>query len=144
MQRNTTFAKKGQVQQEWRLVDADGQVLGRLASKLATILMGKHKPEYTPNVDCGDYLVVINASGIVLTGRKADNKYHVTYSGYPGGQKQVNYGKLRDEKPEEMLRNAVRRMLPKTSLGDDMLNKLKIYAGSEHPHQAQQPEALAV
>jgi large subunit ribosomal protein L13 len=144
MQRNTTFTKKGQVQQEWRLVDADGQILGRLASKLATVLMGKHKPEYTPNVDCGDYLVVINASGIALSGRKADNKYHVTYSGYPGGQKQVNYGKLRDEKPEEMLRNAVRRMLPKTTLGEDMLNKLKVYAGSEHPHQAQQPEALSV
>lgn len=144
MQRNTTFAKKGQVQQDWLLVDAQDQILGRLASKLAVILMGKHKPHYTPSVDCGDFLVVVNASGIALSGRKADNKFHVTYSGYPGGQKQVNYGKLLEEKPDEMLRNAVRRMLPKTTLGTDMLSKLKVYPGSEHPHQAQQPQELTV
>lgn len=140
--RQTTFAKTGAVEQTWHLVDATDLVVGRLATKLATILQGKHKPSYTPHVDTGDYIVVINADKLVLTGRKASQKFRLTYSGYPGGQHATSFGKLLNEQPDLLLSEAVRRMLPKSDLGRQMLSKLKIYAGPEHPHTAQQPKTL--
>lgn len=142
MNRQTYFAKAGDVEQNWHVVDAKDKVLGRLASDIATILMGKHKPSYTPHIDCGDFVVVLNASEIRLTGRKADQRFHTRYSGYPGGLKAVSFGQMRDEKPERLIELAVRRMLPKNHLGQQMLKKLKVYAGSEHPHEAQQPQPL--
>jgi len=142
MQRDTYFAKPGDVERRWRLIDAEGQVLGRLAVKIATILMGKDKPQYTPHCDVGDFVVVTNAAALVMTGRKADQKFYKRYSGYPGGLKHVPYGKLLKEKPEKLLELAVRRMLPKSSLGAKMLKKMKVYPGAEHPHHAQQPEPI--
>ncbi|MEX2671277.1 MAG: 50S ribosomal protein L13 [Phycisphaeraceae bacterium] len=144
MNRQTYFAKAGDIEQNWHVIDANGRVLGRLASELATILMGKHKPTYTPHIDTGDFVVVTNASKIRLTGRKADQRFHTRYSGYPGGLKAVSFGQMREERPERLLELAVRRMLPKSSLGQSMLKKLKVYAGSEHPHAAQQPQPLEV
>ncbi len=136
------MAKNDQVEQKWLLVDADGAVLGRIASKLAMILMGKNKPTYTPHVDVGDYVVVVNAEKIRLTGAKAEVKTYESYSGYPGGHKYTSYAKMLDRKPEKILELAVRRMLPKTQMGRKALDKLKIYAGSEHQHQAQQPQKV--
>ncbi len=140
--RQTTFAKTGQTEQAWHLVDADGQVLGRLASELAVILMGKHKPIYTPHTDTGDFVVVVNADRVKLTGRKLDQKFAKRYSGYPGGLKQVPYRQVLERHPERLITDAVRRMLPKTALGEQMLHKLKVYAGAEHPHAAQRPQPL--
>lgn len=142
MNRQTYFAKAGDVERNWHMVDADGRVLGRLASEIATILMGKHKPSYTPHMDCGDFVVVLNASKIHLTGRKAEQRYHTRYSGYPGGLTTETFGQIRENKPERLIELAVRRMLPKSHLGQNMLKKLKVYAGSEHPHAAQQPQPL--
>ncbi|MGE5295095.1 MAG: 50S ribosomal protein L13 [Solirubrobacterales bacterium] len=136
------MAKNGQVEQKWLLVDADGAVLGRIASKLAMILMGKNKPTYTPHVDMGDFVVVVNAEKIRLTGTKAEVKTYESYSGYPGGHKYTSYAKMMDRKPEKILELAVRRMLPKTQMGRKALSKLKIYAGAEHEHQAQQPQKV--
>ena len=144
MQRQTYFAKPGEIERQWHVIDADGRVLGRLASRIATILRGKHKPTYTPHIDTGDFVVVTNAAGIRMTGRKGEQKFHLTYSGYPSGQKAVSYGELLEKQPEKLLRNAVRRMLPKNHLAKQQLTKLKIYAGSEHPHAAQQPQPLEV
>jgi large subunit ribosomal protein L13 len=144
MQRQTTFAKPGEVDQNWHLIDAQGRVLGRMATKIATILQGKHRPEYTPFVDTGDYVIVINAADIVLTGRKAEQKFQTTYSGYPGGQRQVSYGKLLQKHPERVIELAVKRMLPKTKLGRAMFKKLKVYPGPKHDHAAQKPELLAL
>lgn len=144
MNRQTYQAKTGQVPQNWLLVDASGQTLGRLSSKLATIIMGKHKPEYTPQTDVGDFVVIINADKIRLTGNKADNKIFMTYSGYPGGEKRTTYRTMLEKKPELLLERAVRRMLPRNKLARHMLDKLKIYRGTEHPHQAQQPQPLAL
>ncbi len=144
MNRQTYQAKTGQVAQNWLLVDASGQTLGRLSSKLATIIMGKHKPEYTPQTDVGDFVVIINADKIRLTGNKADNKIFMTYSGYPGGEKRTTYRTMLEKKPELLLERAVRRMLPRNKLARHMLDKLKIYRGTEHPHQAQQPQPLAL
>jgi large subunit ribosomal protein L13 len=144
MPRQTTFAKPGEVKPCWHRVDAEGQVLGRMATGIATVLMGKHRPEYTPHVDCGDFVIVTNAGKVVLTGRKAEQKMYRTYSGYPGGQKERSYGLLLEKRPELVIEEAVRRMLPKNRLGRQMLKKLKVYAGSEHPHQAQNPEPLNV
>lgn len=144
MNRQTYQAKPGQVAQNWLLVDASGQTLGRLSSKLATIIMGKHKPEYTPQTDVGDFVVIINADKIRLTGNKADNKIFMTYSGYPGGEKRTTYRTMLEKKPELLLERAVRRMLPRNKLARHMLDKLKIYRGTEHPHQAQQPQPLAL
>lgn len=141
MPRQTYFARKGDVEPKWRHVDAQGKVLGRLATEVATVLMGKHRPEYTPHVDCGDYVVVTNAAGVVLTGNKLNEKRRMNYSGYPGGQKVDSYATMMARRPEWVVENAVRRMLPKNRLGRDMLSKLKVYAGAEHPHQAQRPEA---
>ncbi len=144
MPRQTTFAKPGDVKATWHKVDARGQVLGRMATTVATVLMGKHRPEYTPHVDCGDFVVITNASGIVLTGRKAEQKKKLRFSGYPGGLRSDSFGDVLESKPELLVKDAVRRMLPKNRLGRQMLSKLKIYAGDEHPHAAQQPKPLEI
>ncbi len=142
MPRQTYFAKAGDVTPVWRQVDAEGQILGRLSVRIATILMGKHRPQYTPHVDCGDFVIVTNAQKIVLTGRKAEQKTRMRYSGYPGGLKAESYGSLLKRRPQVVLENSVRRMLPKSKLGRKMLAKLKVYAGPDHLHQAQRPIGL--
>ena len=129
---------------EWFLVNADGKRLGRLASEIAVILQGKHKPIYTPHVDTGDYIVVINAERIALTGHKWDDKLYQRHSGYMGGLKEISYRRLIERRPTFPLREAVRRMLPKSKLGRRMLRKLKLYAGPNHPHAAQNPTELSV
>lgn len=140
----TTVAKAGQVPQKWYLVDAEGQTVGRMATRLATILMGKHKPTYTPHVDCGDFIVVINCEKVVFTGQKWDQKLYRHHTGYIGGLVEEKASRLLRRFPDRVLRQAVRRMLPKTKLGRKMLKKLKIYAGTDHPHGAQGPEALEI
>lgn len=142
MRRQTWMAKKGDVDPNWRVVDATDQPLGRLASDVAMVLMGKHRPEYTPHVDCGDYVIILNAGKVALTGKKAEQKMKLRYTGYPGGLKAESYGALRERRPEKLIEDAVRRMLPKNRLGRHMLKKLKVYPGTEHPHQAQQPVAM--
>ncbi len=144
MNRQTFLAKNKLVPQNWHHVDATDQILGRLAVQLAVILMGKHKPEYTPHHDVGDFIVVTNAEKLRMTGAKLDQKFHQSYSGHPGGLKQVSYRWMLENKPELLLRNAVRRMLPKNKLARHMLDKLKVYKGADHPHQAQAPEPLTV
>ncbi len=136
------MAKPGEVEQKWILVDAEGQVFGRLASKVANILNGKNKPEYTPSVDVGDYVIVINAEKLVFTGNKLEQKMHYRHSGYPGGLKATSYKTLMDKKPEFAFMEAVRRMLPKNKMGSKMLKKLRVYRGSEHDHAAQQPQTI--
>ncbi len=138
----TYMSKKGEVPRQWHLVDAKGQVLGRLASRIAMVLRGKTKPVFTPHLDTGDFVVVVNADQVILTGRKLDQKNYYRHSGYPGGLKVVKARRLLQKKPEEVLRHAVRGMLPKNSLGRQQLKKLKIYAGNGHPHEAQQPKPL--
>lgn len=123
----------------WRLVDATGVSLGRLAVDIGQVLMGKHRPDYTPHVDCGDFVVVINAGKVGLTGRKAEQNVKQRYTRHTGGLKEESYGSLRDRRPEQLIEDAVRRMLPKSRLGRHMLSKLKVYPGAEHPHQSQQP-----
>lgn len=140
----TYNAKKEDVNREWLLVDAGGQVLGRLASEIARRLRGKHKPIYTPHADTGDFIIVVNADKITLTGNKLDDKIYYSYSGYPGGLKETTAGKMLQEKPREVLRSAVRGMLPKNSLGRAMLKKLKIYPGGVHPHEAQSPRVMDI
>jgi large subunit ribosomal protein L13 len=142
MPRQTSFAKAGEITPQWRHVDAEGQVLGRLATRIATILMGKHRPTYTPHIDTGDYVIVTNAEKIVLTGRKAQQKMKLRYSGYPGGLKAESYASLLKRRPAVVVEDAVRRMLPKSVLGRRMYRKLKVYAGPDHPHHAQQPIPL--
>ncbi|UYV12819.1 MAG: 50S ribosomal protein L13 [Phycisphaera sp.] len=139
MRRQTYMAKAGEVEQNWHVVDATDQVLGRMATEIAQVLMGKHRPEYTPHVDTGDYVVVTNAKAVKLTGRKDAQSVRTRYTGYPGGLKVETFGSLRERRPEMLVEDAVRRMLPKNRLGRVMLKKLKVYAGGEHPHQAQQP-----
>lgn len=138
--RTTFMAKPNQVERKWIVVDAADQPLGRLATEVATLLRGKHKPEYTPHVDTGDFVIVINASKVHLTGKKAEKKMYYRHSGYPGGIKSVSAGELREKRPERMIELAVKGMLPKNSLGRQQFKKLKVYAGSEHPHEAQKPE----
>jgi large subunit ribosomal protein L13 len=135
-------AKPGQVEQKWYVVDATGQVLGRLAVRIAIVLMGKNKPTYTPHVDTGDFVIVLNAGAVKVTGRKQDTTIYMRYSGYPSGHHEMSMREMLRRHPDRVLREAVRRMLPKNSLADHMLKKLKLYAGSEHPHQAQQPVPL--
>jgi len=142
MNRQTTLAKNDDFPRQWRQVDASGEVLGRLAVRLAVILMGKDKPHYTPHCDVGDFVVVTNAERIILTGSKLDQKVRQTFSGYSGGRKTYSYRWMLENKPELLLEDAVRRMLPKNRIGSKMLKKLKIYKGQAHPHQAQQPQAL--
>jgi large subunit ribosomal protein L13 len=136
------MAKQNELEQKWYLVDAEGAVLGRLAAKIAPILMGKNKPTYTPNVDTGDYIVVINAEKIRVKGNKEQTKEYQRYSGYPGGHKYIPYAKMIKEHPERVIKSAVKNMLPKNKLGEKMLKKLKVYAGSEHQNQAQKPEKI--
>lgn len=136
-------AKTGQVDQSWFHVDATGQALGRMATKIATVLMGKHKPIYTPHVDTGDFVVVTNARNVKLTGNKAKEKTYPRYSYYPGGYKEESYASVMDRFPDRIIREAVRRMLPKSKLGVVMLSKLKIYATDTHPHGAQNPEPFS-
>jgi large subunit ribosomal protein L13 len=140
----TFIAKEQEIDKKWYLVDAENRILGRLASQIAIRLRGKHKPVFTPHTDTGDFVVVINADKIALTGSKWDNKMYYRHSGYFGGLKQISVRKLLEKKPTEVLRLAVKRMLPKNSLGRSQLKKLKIYAGSDHPHKAQKPERLEI
>ncbi len=150
----TYMAKPAEVRSNWYIVDADGQIVGRLATRLATVLMGKHKPTYTPHVDCGDYVIVLNAAKVRFSGKalahpthpyfteKMLTKTYDRYSGYPSGRRVTTAAQLLEKHPERILREAVRRMLPKSKLGRKMLKKLKLYCGSNHPHQAQQPDAF--
>ena len=144
MRRQTYYAKPGEIIGGWRILDATDIPLGRLATEVATVLMGKHRPDYTPHVDCGDFVIVTNATKVGLTGNKAEQRLKLRYTGYPGGLKAQTYGQVRAEKPERLIRDAVRRMLPKNRLSRVMLSKLKVYEGAEHPHQAQQPVAMTV
>jgi large subunit ribosomal protein L13 len=133
------MAKNGELEQQWLLVDAADQIVGRLASKIAVVLMGKHRPIYTPHVDTGDFVVVVNAEKVVFTGNKWKQKKYTWYTGYPG-QKSITAERRLEKQPELILKEAVRRMLPKNKLGRKMLSKLKIFTGPDHTHQAQQPE----
>jgi large subunit ribosomal protein L13 len=138
----TFSATKADIQRRWYLIDADGKVLGRVASQIAILLRGKHKPIYTPHMDTGDHVIVVNASKIRLTGNKQEDKFYARHSGYPGGFKAVVAGKLLAQKPERVIEIAVKGMLPKNKLGRAMFKKLKVYGGVDHPHQAQNPEPL--
>jgi large subunit ribosomal protein L13 len=140
----TYSAKRSDNPNRWYVVNAEGKVLGRLASEIAARLKGKHNPLYTPHVDMGDSIVVINADKIVLTGRKWDQKIYYRHSGYVGGLKEISAEKLHEKRPEDLVRFAVKGMLPKNRLGRQMIKKLKVYAGNQHPHEAQQPEALEI
>jgi len=144
MIQKTYSMKASEIQKKWYLVDADGKVLGRLASEVARILRGKHKPQFTPHLDMGDNVIVINAEKVVLTGKKPETKSYFRHSQYPGGIKFVNIKKIMKERPEEVIEHAVRLMLPKGRLGRKIFHNLKVYAGSEHPHQAQKPEPLEI
>ncbi len=136
----TVVPKKEQVDQKWFVIDADDQVLGRLATQAAVLLRGKHKPQFTPHLDLGDHVIVINADKLRVTGRKTAQKSYTKYSGYPGGLRMHNYGRLMSTHPERILKHAVKGMLPKNRLGRKIFKKLKVYAGPEHPHTAQKPE----
>jgi large subunit ribosomal protein L13 len=140
----TYVPKKDEIQRAWWLVDAEGLVLGRLASEVAIRLRGKHKPTYSPFLDGGDHVVVINAEKIALTGRKLEEKKYYRHSGYPGGLKEITAGKLLDKHPERLVEMAVKGMLPKGPLGRQMGRKLKVYAGPKHPHEAQSPQLLEI
>ncbi len=142
---DTTFmAKAGEVERKWFVVDASGQTLGRLASQVATILRGKHKATFTPHVDCGDHVIVINADQLVLTGKKAEKKFYRYHTGYIGGLKEISYGKLLESKSDFMFTLAVKGMLPKNKLGRQMIKKLRVYKDAQHPHQAQAPVELSL
>ena len=141
----TYSAKPGDIERKWFVIDAQGVVLGRLASIVAMRLRGKHKPMYTPHIDCGDHIVIINADKVQLTGNKLADKIYYRHTGYPGGIRSTTAGKILDGKhPERVVEKAVQRMIPKGPLGRQVLRKLKVYAGAEHPHEAQQPEFLDV
>ena len=138
-----TFSAKPQdIERKWFVVDAQGQTLGRLATRIATVLRGKHKPVYTPHLDCGDYVIVVNADKIHVTGQKLEQKTYYRHSGYPGGLRQVSLRRQLQVHPDRVIEAAVRGMLPHNRLGRKMFKKLKIYAGPQHPHEAQQPTAL--
>lgn len=141
---NTEFPSGKEITRQWHLIDARDVVLGRLASRAAMLLMGKHKPSYTPFLDTGDHVVVVNAAKVRLTGRKEDQKVYRRHSGYPGGLKEVSARKVRASRPERLVEEAVSGMLPKTKLGKHMIRKLKVYAGEKHPHQAQKPVPMAI
>jgi large subunit ribosomal protein L13 len=143
MTTKTYTLRESEIERRWYVVDATDETLGRLASRVAHVLEGKHKPSYTPNLDSGDHVIVLNASRIAVTRDKRDSKVYVRHSGYPAGLKQETLGHLLERRPEEVIRRAVKGMLPRNRLGAQQLRKLKIYAGSDHPHQAQRPEPLA-
>ncbi len=138
----TYSVKAGEIQREWFVVDASDQVLGRLATRLATVLRGKHKPTYSPHLDVGDYVIVVNASRVRLTGRKAEQKEYFRHSGYMGGERMIPFATMLEKHPERVIELAVKGMLPKGALGRQQLSKLKVYAGPEHPHAAQTPREL--
>jgi len=138
----TISANKDTVNKDWLLIDAENEILGRLASKVAQVVRGKHKVNYTPHVDCGDNVVIINADKIELTGNKWDQKYYIRHTGYPGGQRFTSVKQMLDKRPTEIIRKAVKGMLPKTKLGRALMGNVFIYAGGEHPHQAQQPQKI--
>ncbi|HEY6674586.1 MAG TPA: 50S ribosomal protein L13 [Rubrobacteraceae bacterium] len=138
------MARPLEVERKWYVVDAEGQTLGRLATEIATMLRGKNKPQYTPHVDTGDFVVVVNAEKVAVTGRKAEQKVYRRHSGYPGGLKETSYEQLMERRPTEILRRAVKGMMPKNRLARQQLRKLKIYAGPEHPHAAQNPQPYEV
>ncbi|MFT5164269.1 MAG: large subunit ribosomal protein L13 [Alteromonadaceae bacterium] len=140
----TFVAKPESVQRDWFVVDADGKTLGRIATEIASRLRGKHKPEFTPHVDTGDYIVVINAEKVTVTGNKAKGKIYYSHTGFPGGIKDISFEKLIEKKPEMVLEKAVKGMLPRGPLGREMFRKLKVYAGPEHNHSAQQPQVLDI
>ena len=140
----TLAIKPGDIPQKWYIVDAKGKTLGRMATEVARHLRGKHKPEYTPNMDLGDYIVVINAEQVVVTGNKSEDKIYYHHSGYPGGMKSINFKKLQSKKPTYIIEKAVKGMLPKGPLGRQMFRKLKVYAGETHKHAAQNPELLEI
>ncbi len=138
----TVSANKATVNKEWVIIDATDQVLGRLSSISAILLRGKHKPDFTPHVDCGDRVIIINADKIRLTGKKEDQKYYIHHTGYPGGQRKVSYSKLKSKNPEAIIEKAIKGMLPKNRLGSEMFRNLHVYAGNEHPHEAQKPKTI--
>jgi len=138
----TISAKPGSVERKWFVVDLEGQIVRRAANQIASVLRGKNKPEFTPHVDTGDFVVAINADKVVFTGRKLDQKRYYRHTGYVGGIKEISAAELLEKKPEEIIRRAVKRMLPKSNLGQSLLGKFKVYAGPDHPHQAQQPQPL--
>ena len=138
----TQSAKASEIERKWYVVDAAGQPLGRLASKVAHVLRGKHRPQFTPHVDTGDFVIITNAARVHLTGNKLTNKHYHRHSGYPGGLKSMSYGQLLERKPEFVVERAIKGMLPKTSLGRQMFRKLKVYPEGVHPHVAQKPEPL--
>ncbi|NDG91893.1 MAG: 50S ribosomal protein L13 [Gammaproteobacteria bacterium] len=140
----TVSAKKEEVTRQWYVVDAQDQTLGRLSTEIANRLRGKHKASFTPHVDTGDYVVVINADKVKVTGRKAQDKMYYHHTGFPGGIKSISFEKLQDQAPERIIESAVKGMMPKNKLSRSMMSKLKIYAGSEHPHGAQQPVTLDI
>ena len=140
----TYSAKPADVERNWCVVDAEGVVLGRLASVIATRLRGKHKPIFTPHIDCGDNIIVINAEKVRVTGNKATDKLYYSHSGYPGGLKSISFEKLQERSPEKVIKLAVKGMLPRTPLGRAMFKKLKVYAGTDHPHSAQQPQTVSL
>ncbi len=140
----TTMQKPQEVTRKWYIVDAEGVALGRLASQVASVLRGKNKAEFTPNVDCGDYVIVINTDKVVLTGKKMEQKFYRHHSGYVGGLKEVGYDKIMKDKSDFAVREAVKGMLPKNSLGRKMIKKLKVYRDANHEHQAQQPQELKI
>ncbi len=140
--KRTYVTKPEDIQRDWYVVDASGRTLGRLASEVAQVVRGKHKPTYSPSIDVGDYVIVVNADKVRVTGRKLDQKMYYRHSGYPGGLKQKSLRRMLEEHPTQVIEHAVRGMLPKNRLGRKMIKKLKVYAGSSHPHQAQQPEPL--
>ena len=141
---STTMLKKENVERKWYVIDAEGKNLGRMSSQIAAILRGKNKPTYTPHVDCGDYVIVVNAEKVVVTGKKRTNKIYKKHTGYPGGLREITFDKLQQKKPEEIIRHAVKGMLPDGKLGRQMFKKLKVYAGPVHAHEAQKPEALEI
>jgi large subunit ribosomal protein L13 len=138
------FLRKEDEKSNWILIDANGKVLGRLASKIVTILRGKNKPEFTPHADAGDYVVVLNAEKVLLSGEKVDNKQYDRYTGWKGGYKLTSVRQILEKDPAKLIELAVRRMLPKSKLGDKLFSKLKVYAGTEHPHQAQNPQSMDI
>ncbi|GLQ33234.1 50S ribosomal protein L13 [Litoribrevibacter euphylliae] len=140
----TFSAKPETVKRDWYVVDAQGKTLGRLATEVASRLRGKHKPEYTPHVDTGDYIVIVNAEKVAVTGNKAADKMYYRHTGYPGGMRSANFNEMIERKPEMVIEKAVKGMLPKNPLGRAMFSKLKVYAGAEHPHAAQQPQELDI
>ena len=142
--KTTQVAKKEEVTRDWYLVDVDNKVLGRVATEIANVLRGKNKPTFTPSVDTGDFVIVVNAEKIALTGKKFADKTYYSHSSFPGGLKEISAGKLIEKKPEELLKKAVKGMLPKNKLARHMLKKLKIYSGGDHPHSAQQPKNLNI